>query len=661
MPPYTCSRCNSIPLELFYGEVEKYEHSPTLQALEESVERGCRCCQIFLDALLPNTKSDTELDGAVMLYVYCEQYYDGKVLGPFSVEISCGRLRFGRRPISWLIDPGTPQQKMLCAHGHPDDGLKFLGPDLDCDTNIHLMRALIEDCFTNHPNCQHGQPSSLPTRLLDLGEDSIVLSVRVVPGTHCEHRQHRYLTLSHCWGIVPPAAPWRLTTERSQDYANNVPFGILPRTFQEAVTLTKQLGERYLWIDSLCILQDSLEDWALEASKMADVYCGSVCTLSTATNSASGGCFLPRVGVGVTSVELRLSRWMILGPSKKENSSSIVLFPGIRAFSEDPKTPVLGRAWTLQERELSVRIIQFTDREFRWKCNTLATSEDTLYQRNYTYQYQQLNRILDQGQGSPPRQLRGTERRSDGITSVFLKSPSFAHFVSKNDRKGAYLYWYSIVEMFSNCAITYQSDRPAALQGLAKRHTLSFPDTLLAGIWESDLRSGLLWRRKLDWDHMPHRGPDDLPTPTWSWLCLEGPVQFVELERSLLSPPSNLKLWVEDSDQLPGPESSSQVIRGVGSMRLSECRNELDGLRIKDTVPFMGRVIIDTQDDYDHLNDVVCLPLEDHHNRDKCYGLALVPVPSSTHPVPTFERVGVFWSWNRNPFDGIDATDFRIM
>ena len=54
----------------------------------------------------------------------------------------------------------------------------------------------------------------------------------------------------------------------------------IPKTFQDAVLITRKLGYRYLWIDSLCIIQDSASDWQIESVKMADIYFNAVVNIS---------------------------------------------------------------------------------------------------------------------------------------------------------------------------------------------------------------------------------------------------------------------------------------------------------------------------------------------------------------------------------------------
>jgi hypothetical protein len=132
-----------------------------------------------------------------------------------------------------------------------------------------------------HTACRSSSKSSIsaPKRLLDVGRATSPIHLIDTQG-----RSFQYAALSHCWGSSP-----RLTTTKSNwaKLAVNVSFSALPPLFQDAVIITRQLGLRYIWIDSLCIIQDSLRDWESESSKMGSIYQNSYITIS-ATNSGDG-------------------------------------------------------------------------------------------------------------------------------------------------------------------------------------------------------------------------------------------------------------------------------------------------------------------------------------------------------------------------------------
>lgn len=124
----------------------------------------------------------------------------------------------------------------------------------------------------------------LPSRLLQVGTD-ISAEVRLVENLSVSGQ---YMTLSYCWGSSRP-----LTTTRGtlQQRKTKIALEDLPKTFRDAVHITRRLGIPYLWIDSLCIIQDELQDWEVESSKMAGIYSGSYLNLAAMSSVDSrGGC-----------------------------------------------------------------------------------------------------------------------------------------------------------------------------------------------------------------------------------------------------------------------------------------------------------------------------------------------------------------------------------
>jgi hypothetical protein len=102
----------------------------------------------------------------------------------------------------------------------------------------------------------------------------------------------QYASLSHCWGKLKIIT---LTTSNLAGFQHEIPLKELPKTFQEAIYVTRYLGLQYIWIDSLCILQDSSEDWAKESVQMADVYgAAEINIAATGAADGSGGCFFER-------------------------------------------------------------------------------------------------------------------------------------------------------------------------------------------------------------------------------------------------------------------------------------------------------------------------------------------------------------------------------
>jgi hypothetical protein len=157
-----------------------------------------------------------------------------------------------------------------------------LEPDTACDRYLTQAEGWVRDCCVNHSQCKERLSTTLPTRVLDVSihEEFVFL---------CETEQTRkgaYVALSHVWG---GKVPIQTTTENINLYKNGIRLESLPQTFRDAVFMTRLLECRYLWIDSLCIIQDSKEDWTEEAARMADVYGNSYVTIAAVMSANSHG------------------------------------------------------------------------------------------------------------------------------------------------------------------------------------------------------------------------------------------------------------------------------------------------------------------------------------------------------------------------------------
>jgi hypothetical protein len=143
----------------------------------------------------------------------------------------------------------------------------------------------LKKCLEGHEKCNNRPNAVLPTRVIDVGpadgsSEPFILSPQ-------EGTRGSWVALSHCWGGQIPQVTTALNISERENY---LPLNSLPQTFIDAVWITRRLGFQYLWIDSLCILQDSISDWAHEASRMRNVYKGATVTISAtmASNSATG-------------------------------------------------------------------------------------------------------------------------------------------------------------------------------------------------------------------------------------------------------------------------------------------------------------------------------------------------------------------------------------
>ena len=333
------------------------------------------------------------------------------------------------------------------------------------------------------------QSFRLPTRLVEItrGVEGKI-SVRLCE-TESMDSKALYTTLSHCWGR---GAHQSLTSTNYQEYGRCIPSGALSRTFLDAIRITDDLGIRYLWIDAMCIIQDSHDDWVREASLMAAVYSNSYLNLAaTSAVDGSGGLIHPAYN------PLCLAH-CIIEPSWTGLPQGPYILSIDRALHRRhvENAPLNRRAWVLQERLLAPRTVQFTHVQMWWVCRS-----------------RQATSVSPHGLPEPLRmdQLEFHTR----MRFTRLREPG----ESRNDE------WADIIEKFTKCQLTQSQDKLVALAGIAKAAQLlmELPESdYMAGLWKAMFPNCLLWK--------PYRGrttrAQSYRAPTWSWASVDGHVHY---------------------------------------------------------------------------------------------------------------------------------------
>ena len=336
---------------------------------------------------------------------------------------------------------------------------------------------------------------SLPTRLIEIRSSDNEYQLRLRDSGQMAGNE-QYMTLSHCWGNQG-SMKVRLTMDSLESFRNEIDFSTLPRTFQDAIRVVQSFENvHHLWIDALCIVQDSGDDWLRESSSMADVYANSFLNIAaTAGTNSESGLFYTRPEVlpeDVIEVSTTWSGDLVTG-------QYICYGFDFRETNID-KMPLCQRAWVVQERELAPRILHFGATHLFWECSCLIAMDS-------------LPGGLDAG--------------------VHLKSrwPGMVEWDQKSWRGGSpYDYWPELVVRYSACKLTYGSDKLIAVSALARAmmsllKTKGLEDVYLAGLWKNDLQRGLLWSTNNGGFGKPSGGTrvqTEMPSPSWSWTCIDG-------------------------------------------------------------------------------------------------------------------------------------------
>lgn len=394
------------------------------------------------------------------------------------------------------------------------------GSSTSSDASYELAKYWLRNCCTNdreaHNFCIDAAAKAatrpLPTRLIDVNawpvSARLVLSSSLDPGTD-------FVALSHCWGKLEFI---KLNSTNVESFQAGIPLSQLPRTFKDAVNVTWKMGFRYLWIDSLCIIQDSTADWQAEAGRMADIYSKAVLTLAAAASKdANSGLFTTRKA---------LPRHIVLDDQADPSDPdpiTVVQPDWDEHFLSVVDGNLQTRGWTFQERALSTRILHYGDGSLAWECATLSASELCQWKMprcGDIYSRSDMKTIWDP-------------------TKPMLNDPTDKRYVMR--APDVFDQWFSFVEEYSSRSLTYRSDKLVAISGVAKALRRQLGENLdyHAGLWgEHWFMLCLGWVSKLSYEehNMIEEGIstesgeiDDSKTyvaPSWSWASLDGPISY---------------------------------------------------------------------------------------------------------------------------------------
>ncbi|USW48935.1 Putative UBA-like superfamily, heterokaryon incompatibility, Ubiquitin-associated [Septoria linicola] len=492
-----CQKCRSIfqiMLEAVNSntELQTYPHHDNWVDLAISASkpnRSCPVCKLFLEVVMEDLP-----DPMPELY-----------------QKRGTNISFTEEKLNTLVSP-VAKGVVRFSYSGPTDALsnRYFQVDLGMDWTTKLpSRALskevplslskdwLSQCFSSHPNCPRIKDQEFPTRLVDVGLASDKLLARLVEsGQNGQPGEGRYLALSHCWGSLRPTVVTNL--QNLDQHLQQIPFELLSKNFRDAIIVTRELGYRYIWIDSLCIVQDSALDWEKECTRMEAVYANAAITIAAVGAASSSEGFLntrPPQKACEVMLQHKDGDPVMLRISRMATGQSCV-------FHQD-QAALDSRAWALQERLLSARILSFGAEQMYYECCTSEFFESVHF----------------------PIESSLSERES------WLNNPA-----AMQERPST-LDFYLRVGEYSNRYLTKASDKLPAVGGIARRFQSLTRDQYVAGLWRSDILQGLLWRA--GWhhggDHSARHAYDldalhDAP-PSWSWASCEVPVQFQNVHK----------------------------------------------------------------------------------------------------------------------------------
>lgn len=379
-----------------------------------------------------------------------------------------------------------------------------ISKNTDSSSNINLAKKWIKDCIEGHSVCQNSsnvRDTWHPSRLLNISIVGAGSKICLLVTDKQQSTYGPYMTLSHCWGSAEFP---KLLKENLDVFHAGISILDLPKTFQDAIQITRALGVKYLWIDALCIIQDSLEDWRTEAAMMGSVYKHALCNIAaTGAVDSSVGCFWNRNNLAVQPCKIELN-WAL--PAK----GAYCCFD--RSFwpKNVGEAPLNRRAWVAQERLLSPRILHFGSHQLLWECQRMEACES--FPNGIPRSRDPMSFIVRTGL----KRLRAS-------SNTLMKNASEENLPSMKLK--AYEYWDGIVDLYTRCNLTRKEDKLIALSGVAKEIGMIIDDEYLAGLWKRFLPNQLLWfvSHPLSADGgQPSSRPSTYRAPSWSWASIDG-------------------------------------------------------------------------------------------------------------------------------------------
>jgi hypothetical protein len=346
------------------------------------------------------------------------------------------------------------------------------------------------------------------------------------------------VALSYCWGGDQLV---QTTSNTLQRYLAGISFEELPPTIRDAVTVTEKLQVMNLWIDAFCIIQDDLEDKAREIAQMPLVYGQSVFTIAASRASGVEAGFLQ----DRAAIECQTPRpALIQYQCSTGQIGSVLVFLG---YSTDYEMiePLDFRAWALQERFLSRRVLDYGETQTRWVCqHSDVRQEAGSTGLSFTDGYKEEAVI--------------NEVRFDWVfpkAKALLSNKSLDSIDQRNIRKALDL-WRLVVSAYTARTLTFGSDRLPAISGIAAQFGKVIGSEYKAGTWDPEtMPTELLWA---NYSGNLQPRPVKYQGPSWSWAAINSPISCIDDD-------TEAAMWLDDCFQVLDCRVNPQSMRKAQS------------------------------------------------------------------------------------------------
>ncbi|KZL80920.1 heterokaryon incompatibility protein [Colletotrichum incanum] len=653
-PSISTKLCQACSTALYSGSrsnIDAGYHSG-LPSLRKSAEAGCPICSIVTDnfkldrSRYETTPGSSDVDRNMdsSCSISCRLYngfaHDvGVPVMKFDVEIWSAELTSMTR-FRLLPDSDGPLRPLLPQAGKSDSTASAF--------TLGQARDWLAHCRFYHTRCLSIRSAKsgmawLPTRLLDVGVEGDLKVKLVLTQRDQIDPLAEYITLSYRWGPQPQGL--LLQASNVDSFRCGLLIYDLPRTFQDLATVARFLSVRYVWIDALCIIQDSLLDWEREGATMRDVYANSTCTIAAAASEdPHGGLFRSRDPAKIVPT-------LIGTPNMESSPGSMRSFLYDRAYLDRRilSGPLQKRGWVFQERMLSPRVLHFAEDQIVWECLSDTRCESFpsgLPFHNSTKDLGPLWSALEStAMLATDTVPDDTGLATNRLSNHQIASPDAACYTTDMTILST---WRDLVKQYSQCALTKNTDKLPAFAGLAKLFQDITGDAYHAGLWKYSLLD------QLDWQvyNPSKRVSSDYRAPSWSWASIDGAVRPFSLapDCSLLPELSDVHVSATGLDCFGRISEASLGLHGylIPAKVYSSVEGQNASILLRGTRKVFAQFLPDTLDVESATGSTIwCLPLKLYSvapNVDEARDLVLVnivlePVLASL-PV-RYRRVGL--------------------
>jgi len=651
-PEGTCTECQKITLhgllETHFGSIQK-----CWLEYDRDLPTNCPICKLMFDS----THVGCEITGNIRLALNVNDHqpnndvYTGRRI--HEVRMSKHRQNIIDVVIKGQFriyaEPGTSLTPLVTARSLLNLNLILIGsyasqfvpywrapPSNLSDITFQKIAWRIKNCDETHTRCWNLStqfpeltPQYLPSRVVHVGSETQQPHLHIAQ----EQEASRYVALSHCWGNIPQVRTLKANIEQ---YKEAIVFECLSKTFQDALRVTRRLGIEYIWVDSLCIVQDDEKDWLRESKNMGSIYTNAYITIAATSATDGNG--------GLDSVRPE-SKWFQLPCDGTDEGKGYMWFTDASwSYQSDLNdAPLNLRGWVLQEKMLSRRIVHFASSQVYWECKESLVGEEC----------EAPIRLPADATLKPSLFWAAVSR----VGNTPVEPANRIRFSAKPKPRllGFYESWRTFICYYSTRTLTRKSDRLIALMGIIRVIEKQTGLLCIDGHWVDGSRQfvqELMWFPK-NQRTLSVLGDDRRSRlcSSWSWASVEGPIGYrFYTER-------HLETWgfygLKDCDlhlkvignEVHVPWSCHPLM--VSGMLITLDKRELENdYRSKGRRAFAVKANI-----WDRVDGYVCFDREDNepeafqftpvyifHDKVECLALVQWRGPESTERC--FERIG---------------------